>query len=743
MKISQSWILLTCFLLLHFTFLSRSLDLRSLMDNVRITSFFQKDEDLPTIDWFQCKPFLHGTESVYKDKLKEFRNTYSECGFTSVPIRWSLDTKETPNTIVFPFVKRFPAYSTNKKGQIMIHVHPFTRSKKLTISLLSPTYDLFALQLRDSLNGEYDIYIPQVSGTGFSRPSLACSIEKKTGKRITEYSEFLLCMNSLVHQSDYISESTAIASYSITQHAMDSLNLLRLTRFEELQRRRLVQEQQQQQQQQGLYNNNSNNNYNYNNYNEPNNFEEFKTIIFSSGFSTLFLNRMLHVVNIIKKKRKEMGLQYANEFGVNMSEFIDMINANAVITPHIPSLNLVNHDKIYNNATLSFLNECFKDDFCKLKFKGKSINELMINLYKSVIPQCYPSTKVTEVKRILSYFASDTHLRKYILPILYRASRCKYINWEFISKYSSDTNDFGVLPSSIYTTGKIPSTFTSFLSYWALERIIVGSELIYNNSVPTYEANAASYKNLPFSLDYSRYFYYAFKSRQNLQILKNESLQFNFTTTGQDFKSAFATIDNPDLPMLILNGLSNNLYPFENNAKQWREHFLGSNRTSKLNGLVEVKNNRHFVVFPYINLNVVLESSISNSKSLWATEPTTLPNMLSTCAAQIIVSFIKSNGKIISTDCLYQMYGDFINGSEPSFFRSQFFNSSTWNNNEKNLSKRFFGTLDFWEEDSLLLEKNYMALGIGLSISTTSLILLSLIVLGIYFYFKKKGYLKL
>ncbi|KAL9642088.1 hypothetical protein ABK040_004135 [Willaertia magna] len=660
-----------------------------------VTSFYQPDSLLNQLEWFSCNTFLHGTPNVYNPKLKEIKNTYAECTFVPVPYYWSLQNEEKSTTITFNYVKRYPAYREKKKGQIVMNVHPLLSNKQVTICLISPTYEMFALQLRDALDGYYDVIIPHTAGTGSSRPSLACSLEKKSRKRITKYEEFFQCMKSVIHQSDYISEMSANNIYSISQHAMDVLNLIRLTKYEELQKRKSILKTKSDQDVE---------------------FENFNTIYYSHGFSSLILNRMIHLNNKIKKKRIEIGMNVENELGVDMYNFIDMTSSIAVLSPHVPSLNLIDHDFYFNNATLLFLEECHKDNFCKQNFKGQQFSELFSKFYKFILPQCYSGVKLDEAKRILSTFSDNDHLKSFILPLLYRALRCKSINWNNLLRFVDNFTNYEVLPSHLYDTGEIPNNDISFISYWALERIVVGSELIDSESAREFEKKSKDYENLCFTLGYSPYFYNAFESRKTLNVIYNDSAYFNFTTTGENFKDTFTDFENNDIPMLIMNGLSDVHRPFESNAGQWLDFYLGPNRKSALNGLVEMRDSR-----------------LSTGG---------LPQLQNSCAGKILVSFIETGGKNVSTECMFQLYGDFIKDSNPRFFRSQFFNTTTWNKGQMDLLEHFFGTSNVWEDGPLVLERNFLMLGIGLTLSVCAVVstCLCVVCLRIYFHFNGKKY---
>ncbi|KAL9644877.1 hypothetical protein ABK040_005357 [Willaertia magna] len=585
-----------------------------------VTSFYQPDDHLIQLEWFSCNTFLHGTPSVYNPKLKDIKNTYAECTYVPVPFIWSLENEEKSTTITFNFVKRYPAYREKKKGQVIISVHPLLSSKHTTICLISPTYELFALQLRDALDGYYDVLVPHTAGTGNSRPSLACSLEKKSRKRITKPEEFHSCMKSVIHQSDYISEMSASNIYSISQHAMDVLNLIRLTKHEELQRRKTK-----------VFKMGAN---------KTVEFENFKTIFYSQGFSSLILNRMIHLSNIIKKKRRALGMVFENDLSVDMSNFLDMTISISVLSPHVPSLSLIDHDFYFNKATLSFLDECHKDNFCKQYFKNQQFSDLFSKFYKFILPQCYPGVKLEEAKNILSKFSDSDQLKSLILPLLYRALRCKTINWDNLKKYTEDSSNYEVLPGKLYDTGNIPENDISFISYWALERIVVGSELIDFNSVKEYKRKAKEYDDLSFILGYSPYFYKAFETRKTLNVVYSDSIQFNFTTTGENFRDSFVEFETNDVPMLIMNGLSDVHRPFESNAGQWLEFYLGPNRKSLLNGLVEVRDSRFFVKFPF--LQFLMRHSFTNELNPVWSKSTGLPRIIDSCAGKIFVSFIDS-----------------------------------------------------------------------------------------------------
>ncbi|KAL9650270.1 hypothetical protein ABK040_014925 [Willaertia magna] len=684
-------------------------------------SFLKPDELLkPKLDWFECDPFIHGDKSTYSKNLKELKNSKAECSYFPIPLLWTLNITESNPTYVFNFVKRFPAYSKKKKGQIIFLVNPIFQSPRFSTSLISPTYDLLALQLRDRLDGEYDLVIPHMFATCLSRPQALCPLEMKEKRRIKYPYEFDRCLNTLIHNSQYFSEATVGFSFSTLQTSLDVLNLIRLTKYEELERRRKD--------------------------SSVTTDEKFKTIHFSAGFNSLIANGLMQMAKVLQMKRKEVGIDFANELGVNMNEFIDMVISETMFSPHSPSLNLFNHDFYFNDVVTEFLRECYNDNFCKQFYSENIIKEEIKDLYRYILPECYKGTNLETVHEILSEFARDSHLRKFVLPIIYRANRCLDINWKALEAFAKRPTNYEVLPQGRYITGKVTDNDICFLSYWPIERTIAGNELVNKELLDEVKLKLNSltdYIQIPFSLGYTNYFYYSAIKRFNYESGDETNItMYNVTSKFGNWHDSYFKSELVEYPMLLMSGRLTTI-PFERNPAQWLEHFIGSEneRDVLLNGLVKKNRDkdRYFVEFPLVGQHSLLTAYLSKDDSFPDTSDS-FPNLLKSCGAQLAISFIQSNGKNISTDCLIKMYDDYINNSDPVKFRRQLFDPSFWSNYELDLAELFFHTrTNIWDINApLTLLVNYYWLNVGLPCAAFIVFLLTIAFSIVYVCFKYK-----
>ncbi|KAL9652535.1 hypothetical protein ABK040_000105 [Willaertia magna] len=794
----------------------------------KILSFFEDDYYFlnnntnnnlkPIIDWYECnlisrKPklqletILNNIKDYFPDgEVIKFKPIV-ECAYIPIPQLWSLQSTENPKTIFFMFVKRIRLKhmedknnTVKTKGQLFFHLTPLFESERTGINLISPTMELYSLELFFKLKGEIQIIIPHIRGTLLSRPLFSCYRERQLRIRMNTISELTSCLVHSMKSPDTEHEKFGIA-FSTTVFGLDMLYLSRLTIGEYLQRT--------------LQNNLKNNLQNGNLTEILNNFVTYH---YAFGYNTYLLNRMLILEDIIQKKR----LKKFGNLNFIIKKFIDKIILDSLMSPYTPKVSLLNYCKNFNHAVSDlFLNECDKDEFCKEKFTKKDseivshfhtnpfffdhkfynynfksnnntknnntkienknleqhhssgiTKKFVISFYLQSLQQCYKGITPIEVRDILSEMYRHTNLRKFILPIIYRINRCNKIDFNFITDLLYHINHSYFLffkPNEqqireqieIYRKNNLKNNLKNnnylnnlnlaYVSYWATERNIGSSELIDRSSVEDYDTQSFyNFNEMLFLTKMSNYLYNSFIARINTgNAFYNDTEVFNITKNNYSdtYKSYSYNIYNDedsffvkkfDGEMLMMQGTLDAHTLYENSL-QWRNYFI-KNGSYDLFDLIYKNNDKYFIKFPLVGHQILLSSYIPDYKTHFNEfinetkkeinydnrniEDSNeniyqkYPNLMNTCGSQILISFIRNNGKNFTTTCLQEMYPDYIftTNGDPILYRNQLFNTSIWSYEELYIARMIFGHhyTNIWEDGPLISVVNYYFLVIGL-----------------------------